>query len=186
MTRSGIKTAVPVATGSGGKSDAQDRDLSYAKVRRWSMDYAYQKEVRPPSAKLVLLTMAYHADRNGETWVSAGRVAAMCNMPVSTVRRLRSDLVKEGHLTKHYRHGRIIWQIVGVERDINRDMCSPLNAERSRVNAERSPVNATPFTGEHITYNDHTNDQSSNMARSGAPVGAPSYDYYDENDEIPF
>jgi DNA-binding transcriptional ArsR family regulator len=62
--------------------------------------WAWPLQVRPPTAKLVLLALADHADRDGYCWPSVDRLAELVELDAGNVRRHLGALEAAGLVAK--------------------------------------------------------------------------------------
>jgi DNA-binding transcriptional regulator YhcF (GntR family) len=63
-----------------------------------AMDWAFEQKCSDAAGKLVLITIAKHANDRGEAWPSIQRISAMTNLHRRTVERKITQLKKDGLL----------------------------------------------------------------------------------------
>ena len=63
-----------------------------------AMDWAFEQECRDGLSKLVLITIAKHADNNSQAFPSVSRIAKLSCMSSRTVHRKLSELQEDGFI----------------------------------------------------------------------------------------
>lgn len=121
-----------------------------------AMDWAFEQECGDAMAKLVLITLAKHADDKGQCFPSASRIAKLANTTRRTVHRKLNELKEAGLITAQnrgkegkktsniYTMGYVTQrQGVGTESHNHRDTASHRIDKTNKSNNISSSINET-------------------------------------------